>query len=264
MVRAVGVGAVWLAGIATSQVASADLAEIRQRGALRVIVSADELPQMFSFEDSDRPGLEREIVESFARSQGLELEVVKVATFDQVIPTLVDGGGDMVVGLIATQARRALIDFTVETMPARHVAVNLRSAPPVAAAEELRAVRVGVVVDSSWDEAAREAGVPDDRRIPFEGTEPMLAALRGGSVQAAVMSVTDFALSQAADPRLQAGCFVGRASSAAWGIRKTDPELRAALDEHIGQLQRSPAWSKLVLRYYTQDALALLARARKD
>jgi len=264
MDRAVRVGAFWLAGLTAAQVASADLAEIKQQGTLRVIVSADELPQMFSFESSDRPGLEREIVESFARAQGLELAVVKVPTFDQVIPTLVEGGGDLVVGLIATDARRELIDFTIETMPARHVAVNRRDKPAIASVEELRALNVGVVVDSSWEEAARQAGVPDAQRIPYDGTESMLDALREGGVQSAVMSVTDYALSHSVDPMLQAGCFVGRASSAAWGVRKADPELRRALDDHIGQLQRSPAWSQLVLRYYSQDALSLLARARKD
>ena len=111
--------------------AEADLKEIEKRGTLRVIVSADELPHMFSFEEGGPPGLEREMLEGFARMHGLEIEVVKMERFEDVIPALLQGRGDLITGIIDTPVRRERIAFTVETLPARHVAVNRRPAAPV-------------------------------------------------------------------------------------------------------------------------------------
>jgi hypothetical protein len=45
---------------------AADLSEIKAAGGWRVLVSADEVPEMFSFADGPAPGFEREILEGFA------------------------------------------------------------------------------------------------------------------------------------------------------------------------------------------------------
>jgi hypothetical protein len=58
---------------------------------LRVLVPADEMPEMFSFESKGQPGFERELVEGFCRIHGLALDVVPVRDFDQIIPMLLAG-----------------------------------------------------------------------------------------------------------------------------------------------------------------------------
>jgi len=79
---------------------------------LRVLVAADEEPEMFSFEPGSAPGLEREMIEGFARLHGMRLEVVPVTNFDQIIPTLRAGQGDVILGIVDTEARRELVGFT--------------------------------------------------------------------------------------------------------------------------------------------------------
>jgi membrane-bound lytic murein transglycosylase F len=251
------VGPAWAAPV------QADLAEIEERGVLRVVVSADELPHMFSFEAGGDPGLEREMVEAFARSRGLGVEVVAVERFEDVIPTLLEGRGDLITGIINTPARRELIAFTVETLPARHVAVSRKPAPPIDTVAALQALRVGTVTGSSWTDAALEAGVAEENLVQWEGTQRVLQALREGQVDAVVMSVTDFAQAQRDDGTLQAGPLVGSAASAGWGLRKEDPELRRALDEFLRSLLSSPSWNRIVLKYFNKDALDLIARGRQ-
>src|SRR5262245_46339532 len=69
-----------------------DLKEIEARGTLRVLVSADELPEMFALAPgASAPGFEREIIEGFARTHRCKPEVVTVPTFDQIIPMLLKG-----------------------------------------------------------------------------------------------------------------------------------------------------------------------------
>jgi ABC-type amino acid transport substrate-binding protein len=261
--RAAGCLLAAVAGVAWGAPARADLAEVEQRGTLRVVVSIDELPHMFSFEEGGHPGLEREMVEAFARSRGLRVEIVPVERFEDVIPTLLEGRGDLVTGIINTAARRERIAFTVETLPARHVAVTRDPSPPVGTLADLRSRRVGTVAGSSWTDAALEAGVPEENLVQSEGAQRVLQDLREGTVDAVVMSVTDFAQAQREDGMLQAGILVGSAASAGWGVRKEDRELRRALDEFLGSLLRSPSWNQMVLKYFNKAALDLIARGRQ-
>src|SRR5262249_57751996 len=100
-----------------------DLKEIETRGSLRVLVSADEQPEMFALTAATSPGFEREILEAFAKTHHCKLELVTVPTFDQIIPLLLKEEGDVIVGIIDTEGRRQSINFTIETLPARHLAV---------------------------------------------------------------------------------------------------------------------------------------------
>lgn len=249
--------------LASTAPVRADLAEIEERGVLRVVVSADELPHMFSFAEGGEPGLEREMVEAFARSRGLRVEILPVDRFEDVIPTLLEGHGDLITGIINTAPRRERIAFTVETLPARHVAVSRKPSPPVNTLADLRGRRVGTVTGSSWTDAALEAGVPEENLVQSEGAQRVLQDLREGTVNAVVMSVTDFAQAQHEDEMLQAGLLVGSAASAGWGLRKEDSALRRALDEFLRSLLSSPSWNGMVLKYFSKDGLALMARGRQ-
>jgi len=249
--------------VAVAVPAAADLDAIKQRGVLRVLVSADEMPEMFNFKSGGHPGLEREMVEGFARAHGLKVEVVQIESFETIIPALLEQKGDLITGIIDTPARRKQVAFTAETLPARHVAVNRSPLAPVSTEQQLARFRVAVVTGTSWEDAAIAAGVPPERRIPFTTAQEALDALRGGSAEAMVMSLTDFAHAQRADAELQAGCFVGPASSAAWAVRPGDAALRRALDEYIMALRRSPSWSRMVLRYFSEGTLRLVGQGRQ-
>ena len=86
---------------------SADLAELKARGTLRVIVAADEAPETFDPKGGARPGFERELVENFARLQGVSVEVVLAKSYTDRIPMLLAGKGDMIVAIFDTPERRA-------------------------------------------------------------------------------------------------------------------------------------------------------------
>ena len=242
--------------------AAGDLKEVEARKALRVLVAADEQPEMFSFSAQGPPGFERELVEGFARSRQLKVDIVPVRTFDQIVPMLLKGDGDLVLGIIDTESRRQLIDFTAETLPARHLVVNRRPAPAVDRIDDFRKLRVGVVAGSSWAEAAAAAGVTKSNLASYPDLPSLLEALRAGKVAATVMSTPDFALAQRRDPAMQPGVFIGPSLKAAWGVRKTDPALQRALNQYLQHLRNSPDWGRLVLKYFTADAIDLFKRAR--
>jgi ABC-type amino acid transport substrate-binding protein len=241
-----------------------DLKDVETRGSIRALVSADEQPEMFSLtQDAAAPGFEREILDGFAKAHNVKVEVVNVPNFEQIIPMLVKGDGDLIIGIIDTETRRRQITFTIETLPARHLLVNRKPAAPVEAAD-LKHAHFGVIQGTSWAEAAAAAGVPAANTSNYPDLFAVLAALQGGKVAATVMSAPDFALAQKRDGGLQGGAFIGPPASAAWGLRKSDKQLEDALNDHIFTMRGSVAWRQLVSKYFTPDALELFRRARRQ
>ncbi len=239
-----------------------DLAAAERGKPVRVLVTADEDPRLFSLAGRDRPGLERELIEGFARQEGLALEIVLVPTFDEVIPMLLSGRGDLITGILDTEERRRRIDFTVEVLPARHLVVTRRPHPPIQSLEDLRGARVGVVTGTSWAQAALDAGVPASRITSSPTTEDMVHGLVARDVDAVVVTVGEFIGIQERHPDVQQGLLLGRSGSAAWAVRKSDRALRAALNAYLDKVRSSPAWNQLVLRYFSPEALTLFARSR--
>jgi ABC-type amino acid transport substrate-binding protein len=246
---------------ASSPVSGADFAEIRATGAIRVLAATDENPEWFSSHASPRPGFEREVLEGFARLHKLRFEFVRIDHWDQAIPMLVQNKGDILAGVNVTEARRKLIDFTGELLPARHVAVSRKPRPPIASEAEFRAQSVAVVPDTTWAEAVARAGVASSQIVAVADVPEALAALKSGRATVAVVDILDFLQAHRKDPDLELGVTLGAALSSAWGVRKSDPELRRALDAYLADFRRSAGWSRILVEYFGSDAPAALGRS---
>jgi ABC-type amino acid transport substrate-binding protein len=256
------VSVLWLLTLALSpqRGTTQDLAALEKSGVLRVLAGEGEQPEMFSFASTGQPGFERELVEGFARLHKLKVEVHSVKRWEDRIPKLLQGEGDLVIGLVETPARREQIAFTSEVMPARHVAVSYKPHPVISTLEQFRSERVGVVKATSWAQAAFEAGVSPDRAQAYGTTDEMLEALKADRISASVMSLSDLTLAMRRHPQLQAGVTLGAPVSAGWGLRKEDRELKGALDEYLANVRKSATWSRLVVKYFGEQALTALGK----
>lgn len=239
----------------------ADLDEIVKRGSIRFVAAADEDPSMFSHQGGANPGFERELAESFAALHKLKLEAYSAKTYDDRIPSLSRGDGDVIIGIIETEARRKLVDFTAEVLPARHVVVNRKPAAPVATVEAFKALgKVGLLKGTTWAAAAMDAGLPAGAVESFTDRDAMIEAVKAGKIDATVMSVSDAALQMKKDVLLQVGTVVGPVAKAGWAVRKGDAALLKALDQYLDNARKSGAWSRLVAKYFGEAALSVLGR----
>jgi L-cystine transport system substrate-binding protein len=250
-----------LAGVVLPS-AAADLSALKARGTLRVLVASDEQAEMFALTPGGPPGFDREVLEGFARLNRIRVEPV-VVPFEESIPALLKERGDVIIGLVDTEARRAQIDFTAEVLPTRTVVVTRKPVPPIVTLGALRASRVGVVAGTSWLDAGVAAGVPASRLVSYPDLGSVLAALRTGKAGATITSLVDATLAIRDDPELQAGIYLGVPGQACYGVRKAEPELKGALDDYLVGLRRSGTWSRLVVKYFGDRALTVLGRARE-
>lgn len=260
MRHAVAAWVTLVAGLAVGAEATEPTAGLPAR--LRVLVPADEMPEMFSFEPKGQPGFERELIEGFCRIHGLALHVIPVADFDAIIPMLLRGEGDVITGIVDTAERRQKVAFSSEVFPVRHMAITRRPGPVARDVEALRGLRVGTIPGTTWEQAVVEAGVAKGRRVAFKDADRLLAGLRAGEVDAVVMTVFDFALAKKHDAALQAGAFVGRAGAAALAVRPEDGRLLEALNGYLQGMRQ--ARHTLLFKYLSEEALTLIAQARRD
>jgi ABC-type amino acid transport substrate-binding protein len=178
---------------------------------------------------------------------------------------LVEGRADVVAGrFTATEARRRQVDFTAEVFPTRSVVVTRKPHRVVESVAELRRERVGTVRGTSLANAVAAAGVPPanvDDTVPSGG---LPQALRSGQVTAIVLGIENAITERRKDPELQVGAFVGPPGALAWAVRKGDRALLAALDEYVASVRRTPTWSRLVVKYFGDEAPEILKRARDE
>lgn len=239
--------------------AAPDLPELKARGTLRVIAQRDEAPALFNH-GAGEPGFEREMVEGFARLQGMTIEVVPVATAADRIPALTAGRGDVIIGIVDLPERRRLVSFTVEVLPIRHMVLTRKPRARIETLEALRAAKVGTVRNTSWARVAEEAGVPRESLALFADRIEVFDALGDGRIDATVITLTDGIVAIRERPQLEAGMLLGEPGSSGFAVRKDDAQLRAGLDEFLGNFRRGPSWNRLVVKYFGDQALTVLGR----
>jgi membrane-bound lytic murein transglycosylase F len=245
--------------------ATADLADVTARGTLRVIVmplsAADEF---FPVPPGARPGFDREVLDGFAGLHRIKLVVVPVEGWDNLVPALLQGRGDLIAGrFTVTDARLKQIAFTSEVFPSRNVVMTRRPHAPVATVEALRQEKVGTIKGSSMAEAVH-AVVPApnvDDSFPPGG---LPAALAAGKVSAVVLGIESAITAQRHDAQIELGAFLGPPRSLAYGVRKEDAALLRALNEYIDNVRRTPTWSRLVVEYFGNSAPEILRKARAN
>jgi len=128
-----------------------DLGHIRDRGTLRVL-----LPERIVVDQFPRGGLtldrERQLIEQFARDEGLEPVWIRVASRKELIPRLLGGHGDIVAAnLTASDERRRSVDFTVPVSVVREQLVGWGDDPdPVRSIDDLGGRRIHIRKSSSF------------------------------------------------------------------------------------------------------------------
>jgi ABC-type amino acid transport substrate-binding protein len=242
----------------------ADLPAIKARGSLRVLAVVVNQADDF-FGASPGRGIDRELLEGFVSLHRLRLELVQVQSWDALIPSLQRDKGDVIAGRFnVTESRKKQIAFTKEAFPSRHVVLTRKPHRVVSTIEEFRAEKVGTVKGTSMVEIITAAGVPAERVDDSIPTGTLPAALKAGKVTAVVLGIENGISARRADPDIQIGMFVGPPSSLAYGVRKSDTALLAALDEYIESVRKTPTWSRLVVKYFGDDALEILRRVRGE
>lgn len=241
-----------VAGSTESAVLIDDFEQIRQRGRLRIVVPANVGGGRYLPRQGSPVSQQYEIAEAFARFHGLVPEPVIAESFADMIPLLVDGKADIVVGnLTVTDRRRQKIAFSIPLDHVREKVLVRKGDDSIAAVKDLDHKRVMVSPSSTfWESLSwlKDNKYKSMQLIPRPRgmlDEEELDLLADGEIDATVRDSNIVNMYSSYRDDFQVATNFSSQRDIAWGVRKDAPELLHALNEY------------LQLEYLVQDPNAL-------
>ena len=233
---------------AADERAQEDLAGIRARGRLRLLLPGRQEPETLP-RSGFPPDLERRLAEEFARRLALEPVPVEVDSYQALIPSLLEGRGDVLVAsLTVTPERKKLVSFTTPVAVVSEQVVT-RQDDDLSGPAGLAGRTIAVRKSSSYWSTARGLAkkYPGLRVKPVPenlDTEQVLYRVARGELD---LTLADSNLVQAVSaytPGLKVAFAVGGPRLLAWAVRPEAQRLRRALDEFLSEVQLAEPASK--------------------
>ena len=227
------------------QVFRGDFEQIKQRGRLRIVVPANVGGGRYLPRKGSPVSQQFEIAQAFAQFHNLVPELVISESFADMIPLLVEGKGDIVVGnLTVTDARRKKIAFSIPLDHVREKVLVASTNDSINAVKDLNHKRVMVSPSSTFWEALswlkknkykyielieRPRGMLDEDELDLLAAGGIDATIRDSNVVEMYSGYRD-------DFKIAAN--FSKQRDIAWGVRKEAPALRNALNDYL-QLEHS-------------------------
>lgn len=217
-----------------SYIATEDLDGIRQRGTLRLIAprfdGADALPRE-GLSVQDYQGL----AEDFAETLGVDIIWVFVDGFDNLIPTLVRGEGDIIVtNLTNTKSRREEVDFTRAITQVSEIVVTPKSLD-IGTAEALKNYKLTIPEGTVYAETLDELGLSEViNYVPATTSSfDLLAGVSEGLYVATVVDSDVLRELLPEFPALNVDFTLRKNRPIGWAVRKDNDKLRSALNQFL-------------------------------
>ncbi len=219
-------------------VALGDLSAINDRGRLRVLAL-----DPHEMGNGSQAGLERTLIEDFARAHGLALDWRTVASRDALVRDLVAGRGDVIVDEVPVGFERdPRLGRTAPLRVARHVVVGRAGARGAGSTQDLLGKRVAIRESSpAWAVMERLAaaypGIRVEAQPDYRDEARLLQGLARGDWDFMVGALDAVEPELARHPGLAVAFALTGDRPVSWKTRASSRDLRAALDDH---LHRSP------------------------
>ncbi|MBU4201448.1 MAG: transporter substrate-binding domain-containing protein [Verrucomicrobia bacterium] len=221
----------------TTYIETGDLEAIKKRGLLRILVQRFE--ETYLPRDGNPYDHERELAAAFARSIGLKPELVAVESFEELIPALLAGQGDLVAAnLTVLESRKKQIAFTAPVGRSREQLVARTNDRTVRKISDLKTRAVAIQDMTSFAETARDLArhTPGLKIQILSGRfspDAIFDRLAAGKIDLTIMdsNILDISLDYRSDikPIFDMSC----ERPLAWGVRPGNSQLLAALNGYL-------------------------------
>jgi polar amino acid transport system substrate-binding protein len=215
----------------------------------------------FFYRDGGQPaGIDYEILEYFAKSKGLDLEIYWVDAFPDLFTMLEDDKGDVAAAAITiTAERKTRVDFSTPYFPSQLRLIE-RQGDEIENLQSLAGAKVGVLAGSIGDKYF--ASVPNVKIQPYDGIRELYQALASAEVKAIASETANaFRLIQEYDS-LRVGLPLKEPDQYGLAVQKGST-LRDELNTHLEKLRSSGIYFRLLEKYLGAMA-AEVVRAGKN
>ena len=218
-----------------------DIEELKSRGKLRILVpkrSDSWLPREGHPQD-----MEQELAANFARSIELEPVLVYVENFEELIPHLIEGKGDLIAAnLTVTQSRKQQIAFTVPVDHSREQLITHTEDRSIKKTSDLKNRTIAVQKNTSYEETLNSLRqkYPEIKSQILAGNldeDEILDKIANKQIDLTILDSN--ILEQTANYRndFKVAINLTNERALAWGVRKDNKQLLKALDRNLNQQQ---------------------------
>jgi ABC-type amino acid transport substrate-binding protein len=216
--------------------------------------------QPWAFPDKGAPaGLELEILQYYANANGLTLDVRWYDDFDQILPALARGEGDVAAATITiTDERRERFDFSSGYFPVRAILVEPKG-QNTRALGELAGGTLATLPGTTYEQLL--SGVPGVRFVYADTSAELLGMVASGRARATVLD-SSVALIRIADfPTLRLGMALTPEQQYGFAVPKGSP-LAQKLSRHLALLRSTSLYYRLVERSLGRHAAEVVTAGR--
>lgn len=231
-----------------------DLEKVKAAGELKIAMSGQYPPFNFVNERNEVVGFDASIGTAIAERLGVKGTVVTTA-WDGIIAGLLANKYDTVVGsMTITPEREKVVDFVGPYYHAGR-AVFVTEESPVKSLEELKGKTLGVTLGETHEKWAREQGGWDIRT--YKGLPELMMELKSGRVDAIVVDNIPVmvAIKETGDKirKLETPGIEGGSVAIGIAIRKGNPELKAAMQKALVDMQADGSYEKISMEWVGSD-----------
>lgn len=214
----------------------------------------------FFYLDEGKPaGLEYEILSYFARGMGRELTIEWVEPFEELLPRLERGEGDVAAAtLTITPERLERFDFSAPYFPVRTVLVEPRGTKSPSL-ESLVGETLVTIPGSVYEKIV--STVPRAKLLRVSSEREMFEHVASGRARAlATDSPIAFKYLKLFDS-VQMGIPLSDEEFYGFALKRSSP-LTAPLSQHIAELKKSGIYFRLLERYFGKEAVEIVKAGR--
>jgi len=218
------------------------LEEVHERKTLRVLRPRRDVPEMLSRQGHSLD-FEYDLLERYAEDIEVELEHVIVASRDQLIPWLLEGKGDVIVGnLTVTTEREEQVAFTVSVNVVREQLVKRSDDVYLRQPSDLGGRHIVVRRSSSFwrtvtDLKRQYRGIELQQAPEDVDIEEIIHRVAMGQYDVTVADSNVVEAYRESRTDVEAAFDVSRDRAIAWAVRPGDTELLRDLDRYLTEIQ---------------------------
>ena len=215
-----------------------DFDQIKQRNTLRVLIPRTE-GRIYLPRKGYPLDIELEQLKQFSDKHELDFETVHVPDFDQLIPSLIDGKGDIIAAnMTVTEERKAFIDFSLPIHHVRQKLVQRADDTPIKKRSSLKGKRIAIKPSSSFWATAQKLKdkYPSIQIISLTNTldiDEILDKLSNNEFDATIQdtNLIESILSYRDD--IQSTLTLSKEEPIGWGIRQENQILKQTLNNYV-------------------------------
>jgi len=225
------------------------LIAIKKRGVLIMLTYPHS--RFFYYDDKGRPaGFDYDILSLFARKLGIELEVRCVQDWQELIPQLISGKGDVLgAGMTRLDERMKQICFSDGYFPTKVLIVTNIKNTTLNSLSDLKGKIVTSVKDTSYLSALQSVeGIKID--IDFSDPNRLLQAVSEGRINAAAVDLPEALIGHIFYPNLKNVDTITDLQQYGYGVSKDKPELLAELNSFLKKINEDGTYQKVYRKHF--------------